>query len=106
MASNAYPGIVVVNEYIVQHGLASRDLMLRSFALALVAAPQLIFLREASFELPAGDELVNLRLGGSSVACVDADALAEELLEGGDERMRGGQIQSGKCGVGRQDAAA
>ena len=85
MAGDADPCVVVVRKDVVNHLLGTGDLVSRRLALVLLAAPQQVLLAKAGLEGEIGSVGVDLSLGGAAVAGVNADALAEELLDNGLE---------------------
>lgn len=105
VAGDADPGVVVVGKDVVNDDPAAGDLVGCGLALVQVAAPQEVRLGEALLKLEVGGIGVDLRLGGAAVAGVDADALAEELLDGGLEGARARQVQAGKGDVGSLQAS-
>lgn len=103
VASDADPGGVVAGEDVVKHVLAAGQLVLGG--LALDAGPQLVALGEALLEAEPGAEGADVRLVGAVVARVDADALAERLLDDGQEAVRAREGQVGKRLARGDDAA-
>lgn len=101
VAGDADPGAVVVAEDVVEHDLAA--LGLRRRGLGERAVPQLVVLGEAVLELEPREHGFDVRLGGAPVAGVDADALAEELLDRRHELV--GQVQAVEGEVCRRRAA-
>lgn len=105
VAGDAGPGVVVMRKDVVNDNLAACNLMGRSLALVLVAAPQQVVLGKALLKQEMGRICVDLSLGRAAVAGVDADALAEKLLDGGLEGMRVRQVESGKGDISGLDAS-
>lgn len=73
---------VVAGEDVVPDPFGATELRLGRLALALVAPPQLVVLREALLEGEVREQRGDVGLAGPVVACPDRDALAEELLDG------------------------
>lgn len=105
VAGDADPGVVVMRKNVVNDNLATCNLVGRSLALVLVAAPQQVVLGKALLKQEMGRICVDLSLGRAAVAGVDADALAEKLLDGGLEGMRVRQVESGKGDISGLDAS-
>lgn len=91
------PGRVVLAEDLVEHDLCAGRLA--GGVLARDAVPVGVLLREAWLELPRGEEAGDVRAVGATVACVDANTLAEELLYSWRERSIHGEIKAAKCDI-------
>ncbi len=66
--------------------------------------PQLIVFAEVGFDDVRWEFLLDVRLAPSVVASMDRDPLSKQLLHGGDERVLGGQIETGEGDLGRLQA--
>jgi hypothetical protein len=91
-------------ENLTQRG--STASVLSSAGLGGDAVPQLVVLGETLLDGPAGEQVLDVALAAAVVAGVDADALAEELLDQGSE-LRGivGQVQAVEGVVGGLEGA-
>lgn len=78
VARHGQPGRVVLAEDLVEHDLGAS--CLAGGILARDAVPVGVLFREAWLELPRGEEAGDERAVGATVACVDTNALTEELL--------------------------
>lgn len=80
--------------------------ILRSAGLSGNAVPELVVLGETALDAPGGEQVLDVGLAAAVVAGVDADALAEKLL---DQRLEGGsavgQVQAVEGVVGGLEGA-
>lgn len=86
------PSVIIAAEHRIKHRLASIEL--GAACLCIVRIPQLVVLREATFDLVGREEVVDVGLVTTSIAGVNTDAFAEKLLNSRHERviMRQGNV--------------
>lgn len=99
VAGDAEPGGVVVGENVVEdlfaaHGLSGRGL-------GVGAVPELVELGEAVLDGVGREQGGNVRAAAAPVARVDADPLAEQLLDRRYKGVLGRQVQAAKGQVRR-----
>lgn len=107
VASHTHKGLLLgalCEENLTQSG--STASVLSSAGLGHDSVPQLVVLGETLIEGPAGEQVLDVALAAAVVAGVDADTLAEELLDQGSE-LRGvvGQVQAVEGVVGALEGA-
>lgn len=90
-------------EYLVQDLLGTNSF--RSGGLCSHTVPELVILHEAGFNLPLGEQVMDVSLAATVIACVDADALTEQFFDGRLKLgARFGQVETVEGNVGGLEA--
>jgi hypothetical protein len=103
VTANADPNSIITCEDIIENFLASRQLVFTS--LTLLSSPELILVGETLLERDLFGEGLDEALAATVIACSDADALAEKLLNHWDEGFVLGEFQALEGFHGGLDAA-
>lgn len=98
------PSVIVVGEDIVEDGF--RASVLGARRLGNDAGPELVLLGEVSLDVEVREQVLNVSLAVAAVASVGRDALAEELLDSGDEGVVVRELQVREGDVGSAQAAS
>lgn len=83
----------IVREEIVEK--AFEPCLLRRISLALVGRPERVVFRETRFEHVAGVSAVNVGFAAATVACMNANAFAEQLGWEPGTRVNVGNVTGG-----------
>lgn len=104
VGSYGNPSVIVITEDRVQGDL--RSFVLTITGLACDTVPVWIDFREAFFDVPVWEEVVDVRLAASPITSVQADVLAEELLDSRYERIVLGRWNVSESEVSRPQASS
>lgn len=104
MRGDGNPGVVIVGEDIVQDSLGAS--ILGAGRLSNDAGEELVILSEASLNLEAWEEVLDVSLAVSAVASVGGDAFAEEFFDGGHEWVVVRKLQVREGDVGGTEATS
>ncbi len=94
---------VITAENFVKHRFTPDVLV--DLHLALESLPQEIVFREPRLNLVAGECIMDVSLGATSVASVTANTFTEKLLDCRDERMTTWKIETGERDISSLQAA-
>jgi len=98
------PSVIVVGEDVVEDGF--RASVLGARRLGDDAGPELVLFSEAGLNVEVREQVLNVSLAVAAVASVSRDALAEELLDSGDEWVVVRELQVREGDVGGAQAAS
>lgn len=104
MRGDGNPGVVIVGEDIVQDSLGAS--ILCAGRLSDDAREELVILSEASLNLEAREEVLDVSLAVSAVASVGRNAFAEEFFDGRHERVVVRKLQVRESDVGGTEATS